>query len=66
MYGFLGISLTVLQYLNSELEEWCGRSALIQLISGSPRWGRSPRISREDKLPMQSGRILVTRNLGDG
>lgn len=35
MYGFLGISLTVLQYPNSELEEWGGSSALIQLIKES-------------------------------
>jgi len=47
MYGFLEISLTVLQYLNSELEEWGGGSALIQLIKESKVGKESRDIKRE-------------------
>lgn len=46
---FLGVSSTVLQYLNSELEEWGGGWVLIQLLKAS-RLGKEARDSRKGEI----------------
>ena len=65
MCGFLGISLTVLQNLNSDLEEWGGGSALIQLTKESTV-GKESRDIKRGQIVHAKWEDFSSRNLGDG